>query len=282
MRSLLPVCLLLAGLAAPVQAGPDAADPAVPAATVRAKAQPLALTADEKVALALLGQMAGKDRARAITAERLFARLEDDVKLRPLTRALRVEPAALRIRAAAELARIGDTRALRPLLARILREPSPRARKALARAAGSLRVPAAVPTLARALDSRDEVVRRRAAEALGLLGDQEAMPYLIATWDRRSGDFPRVCISQVKQVSYIQDFDVEVASTAFIADPIVGVAQPGQALAIKILATEQRGSWAVAASVLQRSLSTLAGGRKASSAKGWRRWWDAHTRTPAD
>ncbi|MDF1702769.1 MAG: hypothetical protein P1V36_16595, partial [Planctomycetota bacterium] len=128
MRSLLPVCLLLAGLAAPVQAGPDAADPAVPAATVRAKAQPLALTADEKVALALLGQMAGKDRARAITAERLFARLEDDVKLRPLTRALRVEPAALRIRAAAELARIGDTRALRPLLARILREPSPRAR----------------------------------------------------------------------------------------------------------------------------------------------------------
>lgn len=277
VRTTLPVCLLLASLLGFVPRATAGELPA-PKEKVRVAATPLAptLTKDEKLALALLGQIASGDAAKAAKASRLFARLDDAVKLRPLTQALTVEPASLRIRAAGELARIGDPRAVRPLLARVLRESSPRARRAIARAAGRLAVPAAVHTLARALDARDEVVRRRAAEALGHLGDVQAVPYLIAKWEGRSGDFPRVYFSQVKQVSYVQDYDVEVASTAFIADPIVGVAQPGLALGVKVLATEQVGSLAIGARTLQRSLAALAGGAKARTAKGWRRWWDAN------
>ena len=284
VRTTLPVCLLLACLTPLATAGEapvatKAADATPARVSVNPKTTAENLTKHEKVALALLGQMASGDRAKATKAERLFARIDDADKMRPLTVALTLRSTAMRIRAAQELQRIGDDRALRPLLARILREPAPKARVAMARAAGSLKVPAAVHTLARALDARDEVVRRRAAEALGYLGEVEAMPYLIAKWEGRSGDFPRVYISQVKQLSYIQDFDVEVASTAFIADPIVGVAQPGTALGVKILATEQTQSWAIGTSVLQRSLSSLAGGAKASSAKGWRRWWDDNAET---
>lgn len=287
VRTTLPVCLLLACLTPLAMAGEATAPAAKPVASKDAKPAVSThpkITADdlndrEKVVLALLGQMASNDLARAAKAERLYARLEDQDKLRPLTVALTLRSTAMRIRAAKELQRIGDDRALRPLLARVLRESAPKAREAMARAAGSLKVPSAVHTLARALDARDEVVRRRAAEALGYLGEVEAMPYLIAKWEGRSGDFPRVYISQVKQLSYIQDFDVEVASTAFIADPIVAVAQPGTALGVKILATEQTQSWAIGAAVLQRSLHALAGGAKATSAKGWRRWWDDNAET---
>ena len=269
LRTTLPVCLLLACLTPLAAAGEAPPTKALTPATT-------ALTKDEKVVLALLARMTGQDKAAAATAERQYARVDDAAKLRPLTRALTLQPVALRIRAANELARIDDARALRPLLARVLREGQPKARAAMARAAGRLRVDGAVHTLARALDARDEVVRRRAAEALGHLGDAAAMPYLIAKWEGRSGDFPRVYFSQVKQITYIQDFDVEVASTAFIADPIVGVAQPGVALGVKILASEQTQSIAIGASVLQGSLARLAGGRKARDAKGWRAYWEAN------
>jgi HEAT repeat protein len=100
---------------------------------------------------------------------------------------------------------------VRPLLARALRDPSARVRRALAEAAGVWKADGAVHALGAALDSRDEVVRRRAAEALGYLGDENGCAYLIAKWEGRSGDFPRSYFAQMRQVSYIQDYDVEVA-----------------------------------------------------------------------
>ncbi len=234
------------------------------------------LSQGERVALALLGQWAAADstragRLRAALASRRFARLPDAHKPRPLMTALTVEPARLRVFAAGELARLGDPRAVRPLLARVLREPSPRARRALAEAAGRLAAPGAVGSLVQALDSHDEVRRRRAAEALGHLGDLAAVPHLLARWEARAGDFPRVHMSHVRQLSYIQDFDVEVSKTSWIADPVVGVIPDGTALPVKILATEQVGRF-VQTAVLQQALVTLAGGRKATNPKGWRAW----------
>ncbi len=43
----------------------------------------------------------------------------------------------------------------------------------------------------------------------------------------------RANITLVNQLSFIQDFDVEVAQTAFIADPIVGIIQDGLALDVR-------------------------------------------------
>ncbi len=269
MRTLGALCLLLA-LAVPAAAGGER-----PARTG-------GLDRDEKVVLALLGQMGSKAPARKARALRLYARYDDAAKLKPLTAALRVEPASLRIRAAKELARIGDARAVRPLLARVLREPQPTVRAELARAAGRLRVAGSVHALGAALRSRDEVVRRRAAEALGQLGDVQGLAYLVAAWEARGGNGPRVYFAQLQQVSFIQDFDVEVAKTSFIADPVVGVINNGVALPVKILATEQSGRIAIPASTLQRASVQLAGGAKARDAKGWRRWWDANAKRLLD
>jgi type II secretory pathway component GspD/PulD (secretin) len=44
----------------------------------------------------------------------------------------------------------------------------------------------------------------------------------------------------VNQLSYIQDFDVEVAQTSFIADPIIGVIQDGLTLDVRPTVSNDR------------------------------------------
>ncbi len=202
-RFLGSVCLLVVTLGTALVGAPP-----------EARAEPAAaLSQDERVALALLGQMGAKTStaARKARAARLFARLPDAVTRRALETALAVEPASLRMFAARALARRGDPSAAAPLLERVLRESQPAVRRVLAEEAGRLRASRSVAVLASALYVRDEVVRRRAAEALGFLGDVSAAPYLITKWEARSGTFPRSYFAQTRQVSYIQDFDVEVA-----------------------------------------------------------------------
>jgi general secretion pathway protein D len=50
----------------------------------------------------------------------------------------------------------------------------------------------------------------------------------------------RANITLINQISFIQDFDVEVAQTAFIADPIVGVIQDGLVLDVQPTVSHDR------------------------------------------
>ena len=50
----------------------------------------------------------------------------------------------------------------------------------------------------------------------------------------------RANLTMVNQVSYIQDFDVEVAQTSFIADPIVGIIQDGLTLDVRPTVSNDR------------------------------------------
>ncbi len=50
----------------------------------------------------------------------------------------------------------------------------------------------------------------------------------------------RANITLVNQLSFIQDFDVEVAQTAFIADPIVGIVQDGLTLDVRPTVSNDR------------------------------------------
>lgn len=50
----------------------------------------------------------------------------------------------------------------------------------------------------------------------------------------------RANLTVVNQLSYIQDFDVEVAQTSFIADPIVGIVQDGLALDVRPTVSNDR------------------------------------------
>lgn len=50
----------------------------------------------------------------------------------------------------------------------------------------------------------------------------------------------RANLTVVNQVSYVQDFDVEVAQTAFIADPVIGVIQDGLTLDVRPTVSNDR------------------------------------------
>ena len=77
----------------------------------------------------------------------------------------------------------------------------------------------------------------------------------------------------MKQISYIQDFDVEVAQTSFIADPIVGVLQEGVVQSVKILATEQT-YYTVERTALHDAASKLAGMDLGNDTKAWMKFWN--------
>jgi hypothetical protein len=275
LRIALPVCLLVALAAGVALAAPKNA-PKAAASTGKA------LTQDEKLALACLGQIgaAAKTKqpskavqAKADRARRLFASLPAKAQLRPLIKALHCEPAGLRIFAAESLARLDEKDTVRPLLWRVVREKDKDVRAALVKTVRALKDPGSVHVLGRALASRYAPFRERAIEALVGLGDELAYPYLISKWEGRSGDFPRVYFTQSRQLSYIQDFDVEVASTSFIADPIVGVLQDATVQGVKILATEQI-EYLGAFRAYRKGLESLSGERMGSKVKAWRSWWE--------
>jgi general secretion pathway protein D len=50
----------------------------------------------------------------------------------------------------------------------------------------------------------------------------------------------RANLSSVTQISYVQDFDVEVAQTSFIADPVIGVVQEGIVLDVRPTVSNDR------------------------------------------
>jgi hypothetical protein len=138
--------------------------------------------------------------------------------------------------------------------------------------------PSTVHPLGRALNSRSSDVRVRAAEAIATLGDEVGAAYVIYRWEKRSGDFPRAYFANIRQISYIQDFDVEVAQTSFIADPIVGVLQEGVVQDVKILATEQVFT-SVERAAFDRALVHLSGGEQnGGDVAAWRRWWSENER----
>jgi hypothetical protein len=226
----------------------------------------------EKRVLSLLAKIASEEPEKVAKARREMAGIDARYKLAPLALALRAEPASLRIYAAEELGRLADPLGVPPLLKRAIYDDDKDVRTAVALALKEIGSPSTVFPLGRALDSRSSDVRVRAAEALGLLGDELAYPFVIKKWEGRAGDFPRVYFSTVKQVSYIQDFDVEVAQTSFIADPIVGVLQEGVVQSVKIHATEQT-FMIYERPAFNGALAQLAGTDLGNKLGAWKSFW---------
>jgi hypothetical protein len=229
--------------------------------------------AGESRVLGLLAMVASEDEERVKEARRRMALEEPRFKLAPLAKALRCNPVSLRVYAAEELARLDDPLGVPALLKRAIHDPEEKVRIAAVDALREIGEPSTVHPLGRALESRYAEVRARAADALGRLGDALAAPYVIRKWEARSGDFPRVYLSTVRQISYIQDFDVEVAQTSFIADPIVGVLQEGAVQAMKVLATEQT-FYTIERVAYEGALKNLSGEDLGSDVRAWRRWWN--------
>ena len=133
-----------------------------------------------------------------------------------------------------ELEKLGDESALRTLIAVSVRDSNPRVRAAAVRAAATFGNDDVAIPLVRELGSDHPTFVANAARSLAMLGDTRAVRYLI-TRIVSHGSSPGAYFAHEVQTAYIRDFDVEVAQTSFIADPIIGTIEEGAVSDVKVL-----------------------------------------------
>ncbi len=130
--------------------------------------------------------------------------------------------------------------------------------------------------LAAALSHRSAEIRVRTAEALGGLGSARALAPLVAAGpaaaraDAAAGTAPRAHVAFVEQQSYLRDFDVEVASSSFIADPKVGILQSGAVLDVSVLGVQVETVRITTA--YRRALRRLGGSDPGQDVREWPAW----------
>ena len=219
----------------------------------------------------LKSMLRGDPKVERIAAKAMEG-IEDEYKVEPLAYALRYPSENVRIFAAKELGRIGDRRALRPLVYRGILDPSEPVREAAVEAVKQYGDPNVLAPFVKAMWSEDPAVRVNAEQAVGGLGDVRGVEYLLYRYRATGGGVSRNHIYLATQLSFIQDFDVEVAQTAFIADPIVGVIQEGQVLDVRVLSTEASGYF-VERRVIRGSLTKLVGEDLGAEPGPWAEWW---------
>jgi len=146
---------------------------------------------------------------------------------------------------------------------------------------------AAVQYLAPGLMHPAPLVRMRTAEAFAGMGDRAAVPLLVAAGPNAgkalAGSDPSVRghIAIIQQESYMRDFDVEVASSSFIADPQVDVIQSGVVLDTTVHAVTLQRTEIVR--VYRSALKSLVGTDPGSRASRWGDWWSkVEAETKAD
>ncbi|MDH3590787.1 MAG: HEAT repeat domain-containing protein [Planctomycetota bacterium] len=208
-------------------------------------------------------------RARAMGT---IERIEALYRLRPLSIAARVKHPDIRKRAIAGLGALNTKDALPPLYKRAIFDPVEDLRNAAVDAIRANDAKGKTGPFLRAAGSPFDKVRVAAVKALGNLGDASAVGPLVARYQVVGGSGQSVYISQVNQISFVQDFDVEVAQTQFIADPVIGVIQDGLVLNFRALATSgfidiyEKPAYA-------QSLHKLTGKDIGNDAKAWMKWY---------
>lgn len=133
--------------------------------------------------------------------------------------------------------------------------------------------------LVRVLNQLDGDAKARAAalDVLERMSDRHAVAALVRTLAGSGSGYSgfKASMSVTNQVSYVSDFDVEVAQNAVIADPVVGVAQEGATLEVTVLGVSERGISKVERERIGRLLERLTGARHGADAKAWRDWLGA-------
>jgi len=133
-----------------------------------------------------------------------------------------------------ELGRLGDAEALRSLIAVAVRDTNATVRADAVQAVASFgRDDAAIPFV-RALWSEHPGIVASAAQALSTLHDPRSVRYLVRRISSH-GSSPGAYFAHVEEQAYVRDFDVEVAQTSFIADPVIGTLQQGEVQDVKVL-----------------------------------------------
>jgi hypothetical protein len=177
--------------------------------------------------------------------------------------------------AAVALRRLCPQDELRPLAVRSLLDGSEEVRREASLSLKAAGVEAAILPAVRALSSSSDVVRANAIESLGMMGYPAAVEPLVMRLaalqsSGSSHSAPRAHIYVGRQQAYIQDFDVEVAQGAAIADPMINTLVEGSLLDARVIGVTVFTS-AVESQRIRSSLAKLTGEER--SAKAWLDWW---------
>lgn len=119
------------------------------------------------------------------------------------------------------------------------------------------------------------VHRKRATAALERLGSPAAVPPLAEALRRlqvQAAGGPRGYVFFGNQVSYVRDFDVEVAQNAAIGDPQIGVITDGVVLDARVLSTRTERIAIVGA------LTKIVGSNLGEDPGAWESWYRAQKR----
>jgi len=216
-----------------------------------------------------LGSPSEETRTKARAA---IATLTGDVAYRPLVAALNSSgPDAMRVNAVEVLATYEPEESLRPLIRASITDRSPGVREAAVTAVKAYGLTGLLAPYATALPSLDPKVRANAIEAIGNLGDIQGSGILIRHWEQWGGSSPTAHVFFGNQLAFIQDFDVEVAQTAFIADPMVGTLQEGSVLEARMIGSVRRFT-TVERQLIRRSLKKLTGADAGDDVAAWVSW----------
>ncbi len=178
------------------------------------------------------------------------------------------------------LRRLCPGRCVRELLACATFDPSPDVR---AEAALGLRLvdsPRRVVPLVHVLAGDDPAARMHAVEALGGIGDLAALEPLLMHLARMApasgsgGGAPRSHIFVGNQVTYLRDFDVQIAQGSSIADPIPDVVSEGTQFDVRVVGIGVESvTPAAERRAICRALARLSGEKLPEDPERWFAWW---------
>ncbi|MBM4062607.1 MAG: hypothetical protein FJ265_16145 [Planctomycetes bacterium] len=137
---------------------------------------------------------------------------------------------------------------------------------------------AAVTYLAPGLMHQNGRMRVRTAEAFAALGHRDALRLLVLAGPNAgvalaaADPAVRGHVAFLNQQAYIRDFDVEVASASFIADPKVGLLQSGAVLDVTVAGVFEA---TVIVRAYRQALRRLAGSDPGADPRAWATWLGA-------
>jgi hypothetical protein len=178
-----------------------------------------------------------KDPTKRLRAIGMIEDIDKKHRLRPLAIAARINYPDVRRFAIKGLGELNTEDALPALYKRAIFDRDEGIRKAAVDAIKKTDAEGKIGPFVKALNSPFDSVRLHSIQALETLGDAGAVGPLVRRYAVAGGSGQLVYLTTVNQVSYVQDFDVEVAQTSFIADPVIGVVQDGLVHAFRVLAT---------------------------------------------
>jgi len=207
-----------------------------------------------------------------LAARRALALVSSGLLLESALGTLYDKAVKVRIASARLLAEIGDEAALRPLIFSGARDKQAAVRREAVLAAASLGHDDTAIPFTRALASKNRRLVANAAEALALLGDQRAAPYIVKRL-RSHGSSTRNVVSFLNQVSYVRDYDVEIAQASNIANPDVARISEGIVLDVKVNDASFTKTWVEP--ILVKAFNDLVG-QKLQGAREVGDWYAAH------